>query len=90
MTTAQKKDTSHIHLAVSTAYPVGNRRSRDLVKLKLVAGTDFDAAAAHSVQFPIRLIQPWVEQRETGPYLMIPDDLGYPVTEQPLSEVSRA
>ncbi|MBY8824847.1 NUDIX hydrolase [Sphingomonas colocasiae] len=61
---------------------------RNLERLALFA--DFDAAAAYSANYPIRLIRPWVEQRESGPYLLIPDDLGYPVTEQPLSEVSRA
>jgi hypothetical protein len=57
---------------------------------RLALATDFDAAAAYSANYPIRLIRPWVEQRESGPHLLIPDDLGYPVTEQPLSEVSRA
>ncbi len=56
---------------------------------RLAQCPDFDAAVAHSADFPVRLIRPWVDQREGGPYLMIPDDLGYPVTEQPLGEVWR-
>jgi len=61
---------------------------RNLERLALFA--DFDTAADYSARFPIRLIRPWVEEREDGRHLLIPDDLGYPVTEQPLNEVSRA
>jgi 8-oxo-dGTP pyrophosphatase MutT (NUDIX family) len=60
---------------------------RNLERLALFA--DFDAAAAHSVAIPVRLIQPWVEKRDDVPFLCIPDDLGYPTTAVPLSEVKR-
>jgi hypothetical protein len=42
---AQRKDVSYLRLEVDNRFPVGNRRSRDLVQLKLVASNDFAQGA---------------------------------------------
>lgn len=47
MTTAHTEHTAkppHLKLVVAMAYPVGNRQSKHLVKLRCVAGTAFKAA----------------------------------------------
>ena len=49
----------------------------------------FAAAAEHAAAYPIRAITPWIERRGGVDQLCIPDDLGYPVTAQPLDEVRR-
>ena len=49
----------------------------------------FSRFAAHAGQFPVKLITPWVEEREGGTHLCIPDDLGYPVTSEPFERVRR-
>lgn len=49
----------------------------------------FDDAAADARQYPIRTIQPWVEERDGEEYLHIPDDLGFPVTSAKLAEAFR-
>ncbi|MBW4331555.1 NUDIX domain-containing protein [Stakelama sp. CBK3Z-3] len=56
---------------------------------RLAARADFDAAIAHARDFPVRLITPWVEMRDGARHLCIPDDLGYPVTSEPLADVKR-
>lgn len=38
---------------------------------------------------PVRLIEPWTEERDGRPHLCIPDDLGYPVTSEPLDTARR-
>lgn len=37
----------------------------------------------------VRKIVPWIEEREDGQWLCIPDDLGYPVTAEPLETARR-
>ena len=51
---------------------------------------DTDEAAADAALYPIRTITPWIEPREGGEYLCIPDDLGYPVTAEPMNSADRA
>lgn len=46
----------------------------------------FDDACAR----PVRTITPWVEVRGGIDHLCIPDDLGYPVTAEPMAAVQRA
>ncbi|MBA15151.1 MAG: NUDIX hydrolase [Sphingomonas sp.] len=50
----------------------------------------FEEAAAHALRYPVRTITPWVELREGGDHLCIPDDLGYPVTSERLDSALRA
>jgi 8-oxo-dGTP pyrophosphatase MutT (NUDIX family) len=50
---------------------------------------DFATAVAHAQAHPIRVITPWTEQRDGRPHLCIDDDLGYPVTAEPLAGTAR-
>ena len=60
---------------------------RNLERLALFPG--FDAAVAQARDIPVRTITPWQEEREGRPHLCIPDDLGYPVTAEPLGNAMR-
>lgn len=57
---------------------------------RLAQFASFDEAAAHAEAHEVRTITPWIEDRDGVDYLCIPDDLGYPIHEQPLSEAHRA
>ena len=61
---------------------------RNLERLALFGG--FDDAVSDARAHPVRAITPWIETREDGEHLCIPDDLGYPITSQRLSEAIRA
>ena len=56
---------------------------------RLARFASFDDAAAHARATPIRAITPWAEQRDGAEHLCIPDDLGYPVTSEPLHSAMR-
>lgn len=56
---------------------------------RLATLPSFDAAAAHAEAYPVRTITPWVERRGGIDQLCIPDDLGYPVTAEPLDQAVR-
>ena len=49
----------------------------------------FDEAVEHALAHPIVPITPFHEEREDGPWLCIPDGLGYPVTAEKWSSVMR-
>jgi 8-oxo-dGTP pyrophosphatase MutT (NUDIX family) len=49
----------------------------------------FSRFTQHAGQFPVRLITPWIEERDGSTHLCIPDDLGYPVTSEPFERVRR-
>ena len=57
---------------------------------RLARFASFDDAVADARAHPIRTVTPWIEERVGVAHLCIPDDLGYPVTSQPLSEAMRA
>nr|WP_294812924.1 NUDIX domain-containing protein [uncultured Sphingomonas sp.] len=61
---------------------------RNLERLALFAS--FADAAADARAHPVRTITPWIEARDDGRHLCIPDDLGYPVTSEPLAQAIRA
>jgi 8-oxo-dGTP pyrophosphatase MutT (NUDIX family) len=61
---------------------------RNLERLALFAS--FDEAAADARAHPVRTVTPWIERRDGGDHLCIPDDLGYPVTSEPLARAIRA
>jgi 8-oxo-dGTP pyrophosphatase MutT (NUDIX family) len=61
---------------------------RNLERLALFAS--FADAAADARAHPVRTITPWIEARDDGRHLCIPDDLGYPVTSEPLARAIRA
>ena len=49
----------------------------------------FADAAADAARFPIRTVTPWTETRGGEQHLCIDDDLGYPVTSEPLRAATR-
>lgn len=61
---------------------------RNLERLALFAS--FADACADAEAHAVRTITPWVEHRDGGEHLCIPDDLGYPVTAEPLDRAVRA
>ena len=61
---------------------------RNLERLALFDG--YDAAVAGARAHEIRAITPWIETRGGVDHLCIPDDLGYPVTSQPVRSALRA
>lgn len=56
---------------------------------RLAQFADFERARRHAEATPVRMIQPWIEERKGTAMLCIPDGLGYPVTFQPLAEARR-
>ena len=60
---------------------------RNLERLALFAG--FADAVADARAHPIRVITPVMEERDGRPHLCIPDDLGYPVTAEPMGSAMR-
>lgn len=60
---------------------------RNLERLALFGS--FDDAVAHARSYPIRAITPWVQERDGMAHLCIDDDLGYPITSEPLTSSLR-
>ena len=60
---------------------------RNLERLALFAR--FDEAVADARAHPIRTVTPWAETRDGERRLCIPDDLGYPVTSELLTNATR-
>lgn len=60
---------------------------RNLERLAQVS--DFIEFSEHAAQFPVDLVTPWVESRDGGSHLCIPDHLGYPVTSEAFDRVRR-
>jgi len=56
---------------------------------RLAAHRDFNAVRADALAHPVETITPWIEEREGVPHIIIPDNLGYPVTSEPLSSATR-
>jgi 8-oxo-dGTP pyrophosphatase MutT (NUDIX family) len=46
-------------------------------------------ARADTVRHPLRTITPWVEERDSGKWVCIPEDIGYPVTAEPFETARR-
>src|SRR3546814_9048465 len=64
--------------------------SSDVCSSDLLAGfASFGDAVANARAFPVRTVAPWTETRDGDPHLCIPDDLGYPVTAEPLASAMR-
>ncbi|MBH0111952.1 NUDIX domain-containing protein [Novosphingobium sp. YJ-S2-02] len=60
---------------------------RNLERLALYASHEEALAALR--RFPQRRVHPWAEQRPDGEWLVIPDDLGYPVLGEPKASARR-
>lgn len=56
---------------------------------RLAQFDSFSAAAAQAEQIPVQTITPFVEQRGDGPWLMIPENAGYPVLGERLESAAR-
>lgn len=56
---------------------------------RLAQFASFAQARAHAEAIPVRTITPLTQEREGVRWLTIPEDLGYPVTGEPLSTVLR-
>lgn len=56
---------------------------------RLAAQDSFAAARTHAEAHEVRLITPFVEEREGGKWLCIPEDTGYPVTAERLDRLTR-
>jgi len=56
---------------------------------RLATHSDSAAAFAAAAAWPVRKITPWTETREGCDWLCIPDDMGYPVTAEPVARVVR-
>lgn len=56
---------------------------------RLAQFRSFDDAVAHVAVFPSKMISPFMEVRDGEPWLMIPDDAGYPITGEKLESASR-
>ncbi len=57
---------------------------------RLAQFDDFETAALHAMETPVRMVIPWVEGEGDDQFLCIPDDLGYPVTRQSMKTAKRA
>lgn len=57
---------------------------------RLAQFADYAEARVHALAHPVRMITPWVDESDAEPMLRIPDDLGYPVTAEPLADIMRA
>lgn len=60
---------------------------RNLERLALF--DTFDAARTHAEATPVGTISPYIEERDGQAWLMIPDNLGYPVRGEPLDSAQR-
>ena len=56
---------------------------------RLARFASFDEAAADAARYPIRPVTPWTDEIDGVPHLRIPDDLGYPVTFEPITSALR-
>lgn len=57
---------------------------------RLARFASFADAVADAEAHPPRVVTPWIERRGGVEHLCIPDDLGYPVTSEPLAQAMRA
>ena len=56
---------------------------------RLAQHDSFDAICTDARAYPIEPVTPWVEERDGERFITIPDNLGYPVTEERLDSVWR-
>src|SRR5688572_24623227 len=56
---------------------------------RLARFASIEEARADAARHEVRRITPWVEERDGGHWVCIPDDAGYPVTSEPLESARR-
>jgi hypothetical protein len=60
---------------------------RNLERLALFGS--FNDAAAHAAAHPVSTVLTYIDKRDDGNWLCIPDCHGYPVTEEPMASAMR-
>ncbi|WP_373475309.1 NUDIX domain-containing protein [Sphingorhabdus sp.] len=60
---------------------------RNLERLAIFGS--FDAAAAHAAEHPVSTVLTYIDKREDGNWLCIPDGHGYPVLQEPIASALR-
>jgi 8-oxo-dGTP pyrophosphatase MutT (NUDIX family) len=90
--------TENTHLFWASAQEALDLADQDRIKIifptrrnleRLAQFDDFAATRAHAEAVPVRMITPFVVQRDGEPWLAIPDDAGYPVTAEQLGSAAR-
>jgi 8-oxo-dGTP pyrophosphatase MutT (NUDIX family) len=56
---------------------------------RLAQHSSFDAIRADAMAYPIEPVTPWVQERDGAKFITIPDNLGYPVTQERLDGLWR-
>lgn len=97
--TASPDGTENVHLFWSDAEAVLERCRAGVGRLiyptrrnleRLAQFISFDDVAIHAASIEVRRIAPWIEEHGGQRRLCIPEDLGYPVTWEPLESVLRS
>jgi 8-oxo-dGTP pyrophosphatase MutT (NUDIX family) len=57
---------------------------------RLAGFGSIDEARADAARHPVTKITPWIEERGGTPHLCIPDNIGYPMTSEPLKSARRS
>ena len=91
-------DTENTHLFWASAGEALAMADRDEIKLifptrrnleRLALFASYADALTHVAQFPSKMITPYMQQRGGQPWLVIPDDAGYPVDGEILETAAR-
>ena len=56
---------------------------------RLAQFSNFEDARQHALEHPVKLLMTYIEQREDGKYLCLPEGYGYPVLEEHISSAMR-
>lgn len=57
---------------------------------RLALADSYDAVVSHARAYPVEMATAWMETREGGLHICIPDHLGYPISARPHAGVRRA
>ncbi len=91
--------TENTHLFWTSAAEALEMAARDEISLiyptrrnleRLAMFTSFEEARAQAERIPVETITPWMEERDGQPWLLIPQNAGYPVDGEPLTSAHRS
>lgn len=94
----QVDDTENTHLFWASAAEALAMAEREEIKIiyptrrnleRLALFDSYQAARSHALDLPVKMITPFMAERDGKPWLLIPDDAGYPVDGEPLDMASR-
>ena len=94
----QVDDTENTHLFWASAAEALDMAERGEIKVifptrrnleRLALFGSYDDALGHVAQYPVRMITPFMREREGRPWLLIPDDAGYPIDGEALESAAR-